>query len=119
MMGFAPTPLQSIYPATKSFIIFFSEMLANELQGTGITVTCLCPGVTDTLFFERAGMVKSKVGKAKRDDAAGVAIFGYSALKKGKVLAIPLGWRYVPFAVRILPRNIFMKIGRHRSIEPA
>src|SRR5205823_6529817 len=53
--GFQPGPFMAVYYATKAYVISFSEALANELQGTDVSVTCLCPGVTDTEFQKRAG----------------------------------------------------------------
>jgi hypothetical protein len=54
--GFVPEPLQAVYGASKAFVLSFTEALANELQGTGVGVTCLCPGVTDTRFYERGNI---------------------------------------------------------------
>jgi len=82
--GHIPGPFQAVYHGTKAFIDSFAVALRNELQDTGITVTCLMPGPTDTEFFERAGMMDTKVGTDKKADAAGVAKAGYHAMMKGE-----------------------------------
>ncbi len=75
---------QAVYNGTKSFIDSFAAALNNELKDTGVTVTCLKPGATETEFFERAGMEDTKVGQAKKDDPADVAKTGWEAMKDGK-----------------------------------
>src|SRR6202522_4223637 len=64
--AFQPGPLMAVYYATKAYVILFSEALANELSSSGVTVTCLCPGATDTGFQGRAGVADSKLFKALR-----------------------------------------------------
>jgi hypothetical protein len=80
-----PGPLQSVYHATKAFILSFSEALRSELSETNITVTALLPGVTDTDFFRKAGMLDSKAVQDKdaMADPAEVAKDGYEALMAG------------------------------------
>ena len=75
---------QAVYNGTKAFVDSFAPALNNELKDTGVTVTCLKPGATETEFFERAGMEDTKVGQAKKDDAADVAKTGWEAMKDGK-----------------------------------
>jgi short-subunit dehydrogenase len=75
---------QAVYNGTKAFVDSFAAALNNELKDTGVTVTCLKPGATETEFFERAGMEDTKVGQAKKDDAADVAKTGWKAMKDGK-----------------------------------
>ncbi len=82
--GLMPGSFQAVYNATKAFIDSFSFALRNELKDTGITVTCLMPGPTETDFFERAGLEDTKVGMQKKDDPAMVAKVGYEAMKKGE-----------------------------------
>jgi uncharacterized protein len=73
-----------VYNGTKAFIDSFALALRNELQDTGVTVTCLMPGVTDTEFFERAGMMDTKVGtQDDKADPADVARIGFEAMMKG------------------------------------
>ena len=75
---------QAVYNGTKAFIDSFSDALGNELKDSGVTVTCLKPGATDTEFFERAEMEDTKVGVSKKDDPADVAKTGYKAMMKGE-----------------------------------
>jgi uncharacterized protein len=79
-----PGPFEAVYAASKAFVQSFSEALAYELKDQNITVTALQPGATETPFFERAGMLDTKVGEKKKDDAAEVARQGFEALKDGK-----------------------------------
>jgi short-subunit dehydrogenase len=78
--GHLPGSFQLIYNSTKSFIDFFCEGLRNELKDTGVAITCLLPGATDTEFFDRAHMENTKVGEAKKADPAKVAADGYAAM---------------------------------------
>ena len=82
--GFMPGTYQAVYNGTKAFLDSFSFAIRHELKGTGVTVTCLMPGATETDFFERADMMDTKVGTAKKDDAAKVAKDGYDAMMKGE-----------------------------------
>jgi uncharacterized protein len=79
-----PGPYYATYAASKAFLQSFAEAIRVELKDTGITVTALQPGPTDTEFFERAGMDDTKVGQAKKDDPAEVAKDGFEALMAGK-----------------------------------
>lgn len=81
--GFLPGTYQAVYNATKAFIDSFSFALRAELKGTGVTVTCLMPGATETEFFERADMLDTKVGAGKKDDPADVAKTGFDAMMRG------------------------------------
>jgi short-subunit dehydrogenase len=82
--GLMPGTFQAVYNGTKAFIDSFSFALRNELKDTGITVTCLMPGPTDTDFFERADLMDTKVGQQKKDDPAMVAKVGWEAMMKGE-----------------------------------
>jgi uncharacterized protein len=83
--GFMPGTFQAVYNGTKAFLDSFSWALRNELKDTGVTVTCLMPGVTDTEFFERAGLMDTKVGtQAKKADPAEVAHVGFQAMINGE-----------------------------------
>ncbi|WP_432769999.1 MAG: SDR family NAD(P)-dependent oxidoreductase [Sphingopyxis sp.] len=75
---------QAVYNGTKAFIDSFAAAIGNELKHSGVTITCLKPGATDTNFFARAGMLDTKVGQAKKDDPADVAITGWEAMKNGE-----------------------------------
>jgi len=81
--GFMPGTYQAVYNATKAFIDSFSFALRAELKDSGVTVTCLMPGATETDFFERADMLDTKVGQDKKDDPADVARVGFDAMMRG------------------------------------
>lgn len=81
--GFMPGTYQAVYNGTKAFIDSFSFALRAELKDTGVTVTCLMPGATETDFFERADMLDTKVGQQKKDDPADVAKTGFDAMMRG------------------------------------
>ena len=82
--GFMPGAFQAVYNGSKAFIDSFSYALRNELKDSGITVTVLMPGPTDTHFFQRAHMLDTKVATDKKDDPADVAKAGYEAMKAGE-----------------------------------
>jgi short-subunit dehydrogenase len=82
--GFTPGSFNATYNGTKAFVDSFSFALRNELKDTGVTVTCLMPGATETEFFERAGMLDTKIGQSKKDDPVDVAKSGYEAMMKGE-----------------------------------
>jgi short-subunit dehydrogenase len=83
--GLMPGSFQAVYNGTKAFVDSFSWALRNELKDTGVSVTCLMPGATDTDFFERADMLDTKVGAdPKKMDPAEVAKVGYEAMMKGE-----------------------------------
>src|SRR5262249_29164554 len=87
--GFQPGPLMAVYYATKAYVISFSEAIANELKGSGVTVTCLCPGPTATEFAARASMEKSRLFMLGRMSSQDVAMAGYKGMLRGKRLVIP------------------------------
>ena len=83
--GFMPGTFQAVYNGTKAFIDSFALALRNELKDSGVTVTCLMPGVTDTNFFERADMMDTDVGtRENKADPAEVAKIGFEAMMKGE-----------------------------------
>lgn len=81
--GFLPGTFQAVYNGTKAFLDSFAYALRHELKGSGVSVTCLMPGATETDFFERADMMDTKVGQQKKDDAGAVAKAGFEAMLKG------------------------------------
>jgi len=81
--GFMPGTFQAVYNGTKAFIDSFSFALRAELKGSGVTVTCLMPGATETEFFERADMLDTAVGQQEKDDPADVARTGFDAMIRG------------------------------------
>ncbi len=82
--GLMPGSYQAVYNGSKAFLDSFAYALGNELQDSGVSVTCLMPGATDTRFFERADMLDTQVATGKKDDPADVARAGYRAMQKGK-----------------------------------
>ena len=90
LAAFQPGPLMSLYYASKAYILSFSEAIANELKGTGVTVTVLCPGQTNT-SFQRVVSNSSSDNKIGFNVASpkDVARYGYKAMMKGNTIAIP------------------------------
>jgi short-subunit dehydrogenase len=82
--GFTPGSFNATYNGTKAFVDSFSFALRNELKDSGVTVTCLMPGATETEFFERADMLDTKIGQSKKDDPVDVAKAGYEAMMSGE-----------------------------------
>ncbi len=87
-----PGPFYAVYAASKAFVQSFAEGIREELIGTGVTITALQPGATDTGFFDRAHMQDSKVYDAKKDDPAIVAQQGFEALMAGKDHVVAGSW---------------------------
>jgi short-subunit dehydrogenase len=83
--GLMPGTFQAVYNGSKAFLDSFSVALAAELKDTGVTVTCLMPGATETDFFERAGMMDTKVGTSEKMAAGDVAKIGFDAMWEGKL----------------------------------
>jgi short-subunit dehydrogenase len=79
---------QAVYNGSKAFIDSFAAALGNEIKDSGVTVTCLKPGATETEFFHRAELDDTKVGQAKKDDPADVAKAGWEAMKSGEEAVI-------------------------------
>ena len=87
--SFAPVPYMAVYGATKAFVLSFSEALSAELQGTGVQVTALCPGVTATQFAKRAKTENTRLARMNRMTAENVARIGCRALMKGRPRVVP------------------------------
>jgi uncharacterized protein len=90
--GFMPGTYQAVYNGTKALLDSFSYALRAELQGSGVTVTCLMPGATETEFFERADMLDTKVGTGPKQDPDEVAKAGFEAMLRGEAEVIT-GWQ--------------------------
>jgi short-subunit dehydrogenase len=112
--AFQPGPLMAVYFATKAYILFFSEAIANELEGTGVSVTTLCPGPTRSAFHQRTGTENSeRVKNMKMMDAKTVAAIGFRGLMKGQTVVIPgVKNRILASAVRFIPRKQVTKISK-------
>jgi short-subunit dehydrogenase len=119
--GFEPGPLMAVYYASKSYVLLFSEALANELKGSGVTVTCLCPGPTETGFAARAGNDRSRLFQWFRPmTAEAVARIGYRAVMRGKTLVIAgfANWLLAE-SVRFSPRKLVTAVSRWVSEKAA
>jgi short-subunit dehydrogenase len=115
MAGFLPGPFMAIYYATKAFVISFSEAIAEELDGTGVTVTALCPRATNTEFATVAGVQDTGMFD-DADSAPAVAAYGYAAMLRGDVIAIPgFAARMKIQALRLLPRKTVRRISRGKK----
>lgn len=90
--GMMPGTYQAVYNGTKAFLDSFSFALRHELRDSGVTVTCLMPGPTETEFFERADMTDTRVGQQDKDDPARVAKLGFEAMMAGEGEVIA-GWQ--------------------------
>jgi short-subunit dehydrogenase len=109
--AFQPGPNMAIYFATKAFVLSFTEALAEEVRGSGVTVTCLAPGPTHTAFAEAADMLDIQLFKQGVMSAPEVAVAGYRGFQRGTVLVIPgLRNQLGSFAVRLTPRAIVTMI---------
>jgi short-subunit dehydrogenase len=115
--GFQPGPLMAVYFATKAYVLSFSQALSNEVAGSGVVVSCFCPGATDTGFEKRAGMESSrlfrKFGAMKVET---VARDGYRGLMAGKTLVFSgLRNRLSAEMVRFAPRKLVTAVARWTS----
>lgn len=90
--GFMPGTFQAVYNASKAYVDSFAIALRHELKGSGVTVTLLMPGPTETRFFERADMLDTRFGQDDKDDAADVAKAGFEAMMAGREQVVT-GWR--------------------------
>ena len=111
--AFEPGPLMAVYYASKAYVLSLSEALANELHGTGVTVTALCPGPTRTGFQKRGVMEDSRLVQGNIADAASVALAGYRGLMAGRTIVIP-GFtnKLIPWVVRLSPRGVVTRVVR-------
>lgn len=115
--GFQAIPVESVYAASKSFVILFTEGLALELEGTGVTATCLCPGATDTPFFKRGDIPASKALTRAMMDAGSVAREGLDGMDAGRPLIVAGARNRALMAFeRFLPRRLVSRLAR-RVVE--
>lgn len=109
--SFVPGPLVAVYCATKAYILSFSEALAEELKGTGVTVTTLCPGSTKSEFAQRANMLDVAIFQGKLMDAKEVAQIGYNALMRHKTTVVAgCANKLTVFSLRFTPRSRVAKM---------
>ena len=112
--AFQPGPLMAVYYASKAYVLSFSEALSNETSGTGVSVTCLCPGPTGTGFQDRARMRESRLfSMLSVASAADVARAGYDGMMAGRAIVIPgLANKAGVQAVRVTPRALVRRLVR-------
>jgi short-subunit dehydrogenase len=116
--GFMPGAFSAVYNATKAFINSFSFALRNELKDSGVTITCLMPGATDTEFFARADELDTKVGTEEKDLAYDVARDGFEAMMAGKGDVVSGVYNKVMTAVsNVMPAGLSAEQHR-RMAEP-
>jgi short-subunit dehydrogenase len=110
--AFQPGPLMAVYYATKAYVLSFSEALAEETRGTGVTVTALCPGPTASGFQAGAAMEQSKLVNGKKlPTAASVATFGVKAMQRGDVVAVPgFSNKMLAMSIRFSPRPVVRRL---------
>lgn len=116
--GFIPGSYQAVYNGTKAFLDSFAAAMRNELKDTNVTVTCLMPGATETEFFDRADMLDTKVGTAKKNDPAYVARIGFDALMRGDAEVVS-GWKnkLQTLLASVAPSELLAEMHR-RMAEP-
>jgi uncharacterized protein len=115
--GFLPGPFMAVYYASKAYVVSFSQAIAEELRGTGVSVTCLCPGATATGFAERAHANGTRLFKLPIANAAEVARAGYRGMLRGQDLVIPsLFNKLVAVGARLTPRRLLLRVSR-KAIE--
>jgi short-subunit dehydrogenase len=115
--GLLPGPFMAVYYACKAYVISFSQAIAEELRGSGVTVTCLCPGATATGFAERAGTADTLLFKLPVADAASVARAGYRGMMRGRDMVIPgLSNKLLELVLRLSPRRVVLRVSR-KTVE--
>src|SRR5438270_7029548 len=116
--GFLPGTYQAVYNATKAFLDSFSFALRHELKDTGVSVTCLMPGATDTAFFERADMLDTKIGQDKKTDPAHVAKTGFEAMMRGDTEVVSGLKSKLQSAIALLTPSDMLAEQHRRKAEP-
>jgi len=117
--GFLPGPQMAVYYASKAFVLSFSEALHEELRGTRISITNLCPGPTESKFSDTARSHRVRQSQAKKMSAQEVAEIGHADFRAGKHLSVPGGSnKILSFAPKLLPRTAVRRIvGRYNRLK--
>lgn len=111
--GFQPGPNMAVYYASKAYVLSFTEALAEEVSGTGLKISVLCPGPTESNFGKVARGGKARKIQTPKMSARSVADYGYQAFRRGQIVAVP-GFtnKLLTFLVRILPRSLVRKTAK-------
>ena len=116
--AFQPGPGAAVYFATKAFVLSFTEALAEEVDGSGLKVTCLAPGPTQTEFGAVSGMDKTEIFRKSIMNVMPVAREGYDGFRRGKTIVVPgIKNRAGIFGLRFAPRAIVRKIVKKMQME--
>ena len=119
LASFQPGALLAVYSASKAFVLSFSEALTVELKDSGVTVTALCPGATETDFFETADAANTEEGQSEKADPAQVAKDGYEALMNGEMRVISgISNKALAALTKIVP-DAWLAASNQRKFEPA
>ena len=111
--AFVPGPRAAVYGASKAYVLSFSEALAEELRGSGVTVTAVCPGPTQTAFAARAQIADTKLFQGRVLSAAAVAEAGYRAVMRGRPrLVMGLANKLLTFSLRVMPRPLVARLSQ-------
>lgn len=117
--GFLPGPNMAVYYASKAFVQSFSEALFEELRGTGVRVTNLCPGPTETNFSQTARTYQTRTMQVAKMSAAEVAAAGHRAFRAGRCVVVPGAKNFfLAQLIRILPRSFVRRgVGRYNKLK--
>lgn len=114
--GFQATPFYSVYGASKAFVLTFTEGLREEVRGSGVTVTCLCPGPVDTEYWETAGLVAKGEKPPATLTGAECARFALASVEKDRAVAIPgRAYQVLSVATQVLPRALVRRAAARRG----
>jgi len=116
--GYLPGSFQAVYNGTKAFIDSFSHALRNELKDTGVTVTCLMPGATETEFFQRAGLMDTEIGQSEKDDPADVAKAGFAAMQRGDGDVVSGWWNKLQTMIASITPSAILAQQHRNKAEP-
>lgn len=115
--AFLPGPFMAVYYASKAYVLSFSEAIAEELRGSGVTMTVLCPGATATGFIDRARMHATMLNRLPLADARSVATAGFRGMLRGKTIVVPgISNKLVAVSPKFTPRRLLLWLSR-KAVE--